>query len=91
MTCRKVDLGNGAWIISCTRGEQRARCKVCRGSAGLLCDWKLKGPKAGKTCDAPLCERCAQSPAPDKHLCPAHWRVWEAHPANATKDQQHGG
>lgn len=77
MTCQRFDLGNGDFAIACTRGSRVARCKPCDRKAVYLCDWKLKGAKLGKTCDAKLCQGCAQSPAPDKHLCQAHWRLWE--------------
>jgi len=57
----------------CTSGRaQRCGC----GNRGVfLCDWKVPGKKSG-TCDAPLCGRCATSPAPEKHLCPAHRTAW---------------
>lgn len=60
----------------CTRGAS-SRCASCGRAASKLCDWKLAGEKAGKTCDRPLCANCARSPAPGKDLCPAHWRAWE--------------
>lgn len=77
MPCTPIDFGNGVTGIVCTRGS-RARCGECGNHAPYLCDWKLKGKKAGKTCDRKLCGSCATSPAKDKHLCPAHSRMWEA-------------
>ena len=52
------------------------RCK-CGRRATLLCDWKVPSRKSG-TCDAPICDRCTTSPAPDKDLCPAHAIAFEA-------------
>jgi hypothetical protein len=48
----------------------------------VLCDWKLRGREAGKTCDAKLCRACAVTVGEDKHLCPPHGRVWDRHPAS---------
>jgi hypothetical protein len=61
--------------IACNRGGRTERCAECNSPAGILCDWKLTGAKAGATCDRKLCEACARSVAPGKHLCPAHGRV----------------
>lgn len=71
--------------IVCNRGGKTRRCVNCnQRKAGRLCDWKLKGKKAGKTCDRPLCATCSVTPvlpdgskAKDKDLCPAHARLWE--------------
>lgn len=60
--------------IVCTGGARRKRCKCGRPST-KLCDFKLTGAKASKTCDAPLCPRCATSIGPDRDLCPAHARL----------------
>lgn len=51
---------------------RRRKCKACKLRwAEYECDWKVKGKKSG-TCDMPLCQLCAFSPAIAKHLCPAH-------------------
>lgn len=52
--------------IICTR---RKRCKYCGAPAPKLCDGDLGN---GKTCDAPLCTRCATHVAPDHDYCPVH-------------------
>lgn len=78
MTCERVSLPGGITAIVCGT-RRKPRCK-CGQPAPLLCDWKVPGKKSG-TCDAPICKRCATSPAPDKDLCPAHaeaFRVWKA-------------
>jgi DNA modification methylase len=68
MGCERVNLGNGITAIVCTRGQRRAKCSNCgRMRADLLCDWKLKGKKAGKTCDRKLCHGCATEVGPEKH------------------------
>lgn len=84
MSCHVMRDADGKAIgFVCGVRMRRKRCGACAtGDGEYQCDWKLTGDKAGKTCDAYLCVRCAHSPAPDKHLCPAHWRLWEHHPAN---------
>lgn len=50
------------------------RC-VCDRRASKLCDFPLKGKKQGKTCDRPLCQRCATSKPNGKDtfdLCNIH-------------------
>jgi hypothetical protein len=54
-------------VIVCTRGGGK-RCK-CGAAAPFLCDH----PKGGKTCDAPLCAKCARTVGPEQHRCHAHW------------------
>lgn len=74
MTCEHVTLPGGQTAIVCST-RPRKRCK-CGRRATLLCDWKIPGKKGG-TCDRPICERCATSPAPGKDLCPDHARAFE--------------
>lgn len=69
MTCDHVILPNGTRAIVCHSGRPR-RCG-CGRRAILTCDWKVADRKSG-TCDAPLCDRCTTSPAPEKDLCPDH-------------------
>lgn len=69
------------------RGRTRTvlhRCSACSRWANpeILCDYKLRGPKAGKTCDVVLCDDCAREVADNKHLCPPHAKLWDAHPKN---------
>lgn len=81
MACEHVDLGDGTTMIVCRRGGRRApakRCK-CGKPASLLCDFPLKGRKAGKTCDRPLCSGCAErqrttADGDTVDFCPAHAR-----------------
>lgn len=79
MTCRTLRLPNGTAAIVCGPRERVRRCG-CGRTATLLCDWKTG---AGKTCDRPICESCAEKVGEDKHLCKEHqaaWRRWqEAH------------
>jgi hypothetical protein len=77
MTCETVTLPSGYRAIVCS-SRSRKRCRVCGAKAALLCDWKVAKKSSG-TCDAPLCHRCAETPAPDKDLCPTHagaYRRW---------------
>ncbi len=61
MTCYPISGPDGRVTgFVCTRGEHKKRCKGCRDAfATKLCDFRLGGSKAGKTCDVALCERCA--------------------------------
>lgn len=72
MTCTVVRLPTGGAAIVC--GPTR-RC-ACGKPAKLLCDWKVPKNPSG-TCDAPICEACTTSPAPDKDLCKRHGAEWE--------------
>lgn len=69
MTCDVHDLGNGQRAIVCSR--ERRKCCACGTAATLACDWKVPSRRSG-TCDAPICRRCATSPAPEKDICPDH-------------------
>ena len=73
MTCELVDLGDGRGVaIVCMRGRRRAPCSHCgRHAATLLCDFPLKGKKAGRTCDRKLCPKCAVHLG-EADYCPPH-------------------
>jgi len=72
VTCELVDLGDGGVAIVCTRGRRRASCSHCgRHAATLLCDFPLKGKKAGRTCDRKLCPKCAVHLG-EADYCPPH-------------------
>lgn len=86
MRCSRLDLGGGEVAIICGPRPRRSRCSACgQLSETLLCDWKLHGVKAGKTCDAKVCRSCGREVGPDKHLCPPHARAWDRHPKNPNR------
>ena len=75
MPCNPVNLPGDAYAIVCTRGGRRPKpCAYCGMPSSRLCDYPLRGPKAGKTCDEPMCTRCATRPDPreDVDYCRAH-------------------
>ena len=74
MTCERVALPAGGYAIVC--GTRRRKRCACGRPATLECDWKVPARKSG-TCDAPICERCTTSPAPDKDLCPKHAQAFK--------------
>ncbi|MDZ7895348.1 MAG: hypothetical protein U5M50_10545 [Sphingobium sp.] len=74
MACQRVQLPGGAAAIVCGPRQPVRRCS-CGAPAPLLCDWKVPGRNSG-TCDRPVCESCATSPAPDKDLCVEHAAAW---------------
>jgi len=94
MSCETFTSPDGTTTgFMCNRGGKTLRCANCKRRACRLCDWKLKGPKAGKTCDRPLCATCSVTPimadgtkVKDKDLCPAHARAWEAMKAGRDDD-----
>lgn len=77
MVCERITI-DGVTALVCGRSRRNAKCKCGSGKpADLLCDWKVKPTESG-TCDAKICRACAKSPAPEKDLCPTHWKLWEA-------------
>lgn len=73
----KFKLADGTEVtgIACSRGRQSKPCTECGGRSTKLCDFPLRGPKAGKTCDAALCGRCAVKRGADVDYCPPHARL----------------
>jgi hypothetical protein len=56
--------------IVCGRRQPRRFCKSCnREFASKLCDFPVA---PGKTCDAPICDKCATAVGPDLDHCPKH-------------------
>lgn len=72
MPCNPVDLGGGAFAIACTRGRRPIICVHCGRPGNRLCDFPLTGAKAGKTCDRPLCAKCAVRRKPGIDYCQVH-------------------
>lgn len=58
MTCERIPLKNGVIFICSRTPAVKKRCK-CGAIAVKLCDYPLRGKKAGQTCDRPLCAKCA--------------------------------
>ena len=73
MPCETFRTKDGV-VVACSRGSSAKRCKCGRPST-KLCDYLLYGELAGRTCDAPLCDRCAVSAGYNKDYCQAHARV----------------
>jgi hypothetical protein len=85
-----MDLGDGRRALV----TFEVRLRVCKGCGDrvehfTLCDWKLTGPKEGKTCSAVSCARCSTNVGVDKDLCPPHARLWDKHPANPRNKASH--
>lgn len=77
MPCRPITLPGGVTGLVCSRGRARTKpCVECGEPGDLLCDFPLKGRKAGSTCSRPICTRCSSSKPDgkgDSHdLCRAH-------------------
>jgi hypothetical protein len=73
VTCERFDLPGGGFAIVCSRGKRRpAPCSECKARPHeVLCDFELRGPKAGKTCSRKLCSACAVKRG-ELDLCSAH-------------------
>lgn len=75
MRCERVSFPGGGTAFVCRSGRQpMAQCS-CGAPATLVCDYPLKGEKAGKTCDRDICRACAASQGPNIDWCPAHARL----------------
>lgn len=85
MKCDVLDLGGGATAIVCSRGHRRPKpCVQCGKPSTKLCDFPLKGKKAGATCSRPICDACARNMgASDKDTidyCPTHAAMGDPKP-----------
>lgn len=74
MECRRVPVPGGVAIV-CGRFPKAKPCSACGAPSTRLCDFPLKGPRAGKTCDKPLCDRCAAAFGDEVDYCPPHARL----------------
>jgi len=77
VTCERFDLGGGAFAIVCSRGKRTTAppCSACKTRPSTrLCDFELRGKRAGKTCSAKLCDRCSVQRG-ELDLCPPHAKV----------------
>lgn len=71
MACTFIRDNSGRGMIVCGPRRPRKFCKDCgREFASKLCDFPV-GPK-GKTCDTPICDKCATPVGPDRYYCPKH-------------------
>jgi hypothetical protein len=71
--------------VAFIHGEYGDACRTCGDVSDVLCDFPVAD---GKTCDAPLCERCTPESAPDVHYCPGHRAEFEAfRDAGGVKDK----
>lgn len=73
MKCTPITLPNGVTGIACRSRQPTKRCKKCGAVSTILCDFKPT-PES-KTCDKPLCRRCAVNVGPDLDHCPDHPRA----------------
>lgn len=60
MTCDVTRGPDGSVLFMCGRNERAPKCDVCKKrKATKLCDFPLRGAKAGQACDRNLCDSCA--------------------------------
>lgn len=85
MTCETFVGKDGVRMIVCGRGHRAPKPKPCAAcgteTAGyVLCDFKISEPvirggqqtRRARTCDKPLCKRCAVHVGEDIDYCPSH-------------------
>ena len=74
MGCKRFTDPDGAVVFMCTRGrgQQAATRCSCGRVAEYLCDFPLRGEKAGRTCDKPICSDHAKLIKHNTHYCPDH-------------------
>lgn len=76
MICESVDLGNGMRAIVCGSGRRKRKRCDCGAPATRECDFQIAMARdfgeRGRTCDKPLCDRCAVHVGEDCDYCPGH-------------------
>jgi hypothetical protein len=73
--CDKVDMGNGDFAIICGgRHKRQPPCITCGHPSSKLCDFPVVVNGKPRTCDKPICSRCAVSKGPDVDWCQPHER-----------------
>lgn len=59
--------------FACSRGRRQKVCTYCGAEADRLCDARLtSGPRAGQTCDVPMCHRHSFRPSTNVDYCRDH-------------------
>lgn len=76
MACEFRRTDHGAVIVCGTR-RKAPPCKMCGKPSTKLCDFPLRGPKAGQTCSIPICDGCATPQGEGIDYCPVHQRLIE--------------
>ena len=68
MPCTVIRFPGGGHAIACGPKRKPKLCPFCKQQPAILsCDGDLGN---GKTCDAPICDKCAALVGPDRDLCP---------------------
>lgn len=98
MPCEVIH-GKGSTTFLCSRGKRGKSCSVsgCRRKATKLCDYNLRGAKAGKTWRCPVTRYSTRAPTSGRpavrHLAGAEgapacgarrWRITTSHVADVT-------
>jgi hypothetical protein len=70
-------LPDGTVVIACSRGAtpRRTYCVECGKPSTLLCDYPAKSAGEARnirTCDKPLCRKCAKMVGFQVDYCPDH-------------------
>jgi hypothetical protein len=75
MPCRIVNIPEGGSAIVCSGKKSHKPCSICGEPGSKLCDFFVHN--SGKTCDLPLCSKCAFHPNKSGNLdyCPEHAKI----------------
>lgn len=75
MPCDVTRLGPDSYMIACTRGPRKIEKCACGRAPRFLCDGPAPPGSGRKTCDTPVCGRCATwaRTKSDTHYCPEHY------------------
>lgn len=76
MKCEPFGEG-GLFGFACGPAKKAPKlCRFCKAKltgAGRLCDYPVE---RGRTCDAPMCQKCAHPVGNGKDLCGPHMEAW---------------
>lgn len=81
MPCNTIELPGGGVGVVCSARPRRRPCSKCGQLGDRLCDFPIQPALPGltsppsRTCDKPLCRRCAVHAGPDLDYCPSHQPV----------------
>jgi hypothetical protein len=73
--CKTVKLPGGGVAIVRMGGRRPPVCAFCGGESTKLCDYRLEfndQVRLQRTCDAPMCDRCATRVGVNRDYCPRH-------------------
>jgi ribosomal protein L37E len=65
--------------------EEKQKCYKCGSPATVLCDAPKGNNSFGKSCDIPMCRKCANHIGPDNDVCDHHFNEFSVKKAQANR------